>query len=342
MQSDFTRRGVLAAGHWIVDHVKVIDAWPAQDALANILDESVGNGGGAYNMLKNLARLGAPFPLQAAGLVGEDPTGDRILADCRAHGIDATALRATSRAPTGHTDVMTVRDTGRRTFFTRIGANALLGPEHIDFTATRARIFYLGYLLLLDRLDALRDGAPAALDVFARARHAGMITALDMVSAVSDRFATVVSPVLPQVDVCFANDLEAETLTGISLRRAGTLDLPSVEAAAAAMLARGVQRWAIIHFPEGACARSASGETLWQGCVRVPPADILGTAGAGDAFSAGVLFGVHEDWPMTASLELGVCTAAASLYHVTCSESIGSRETCLALGQRFGFHALPA
>ncbi len=30
------RSGVLAAGNWIIDHVKVIDTWPAQDALATI------------------------------------------------------------------------------------------------------------------------------------------------------------------------------------------------------------------------------------------------------------------------------------------------------------------
>ena len=31
------RRGILAAGNFIVDQVKIIDAYPEQDTLANIL-----------------------------------------------------------------------------------------------------------------------------------------------------------------------------------------------------------------------------------------------------------------------------------------------------------------
>ena len=62
------RRGVVAAGNWIIDHVKMIDRWPAQDALANIASESEGNGGGPYNILKGLARLKCGFPLAGIGL----------------------------------------------------------------------------------------------------------------------------------------------------------------------------------------------------------------------------------------------------------------------------------
>jgi sugar/nucleoside kinase (ribokinase family) len=205
------RRGVLAGGNFIVDHVKLIDAWPPQDSLARILDQSPHNGGGPYNVLKDLARLGAPFPLEAAGLVGDDAHGHWITADCQAHGIDTRQLHRTTRAATSYTDVMTVRGTGRRTFFHQPGANALLAPEHFDFGATTARFFYLGYLLLLDTLDAPGpDGAPRAREVLRAARAAGLRTALDCVSENSDRFGKVVAPVLPEVDVLFANDFEAE------------------------------------------------------------------------------------------------------------------------------------
>ncbi|MGA7130516.1 MAG: carbohydrate kinase family protein, partial [Chthoniobacterales bacterium] len=61
------RSGILAAGNWIVDHVKVIDIWPSQDALAIIQSETDGNGGSPFNVLIDLSRLGANFPLQAAG-----------------------------------------------------------------------------------------------------------------------------------------------------------------------------------------------------------------------------------------------------------------------------------
>ena len=70
-----------------------------------------------YNVLINLARLGAPFQLFGAGLIGKDPLGEAILADCQTHKIDARHLRGTGEAPTSYTDVMTEQATGRRTFF---------------------------------------------------------------------------------------------------------------------------------------------------------------------------------------------------------------------------------
>ena len=111
----------------------------------------------AYNVLIDLARLQAPFPLSAVGLVGDDAAGEYIRRDCQAHGIDTRQLHVTQEAPTSYNDVMTVKSTGRRTFFLRRGANAFLDAEHFDFTQSNARIFHLGYLLLLDRLDLPRS-----------------------------------------------------------------------------------------------------------------------------------------------------------------------------------------
>ena len=334
-----SRRGVLAGGNWIIDHVKLIDAWPPQDSLADIIDRSTGNGGSPYNVLKNLALLRAPFPLAGIGLVGDDADGRRILDDCRAHGIDLTQLRVTAAAPTSYTDVMTVRDTGRRTFFHDRGANARLAPGHFDFGATPAKHFHLGYLLLLDALDAPgTDGRPGAAEVLARARTAGMRTSVDCVSARADRFETTVAPVLPEVDLLFVNDYEAEQLTGLALGRGVALDRAATERVAKALLARGVREWAVIHFPEGAVAGSAAGEIVWQPGVQVPPDEIRGAAGAGDAFVAGVLYGLHEAWPMARALELGVSAGAASLRSPTCSGSVVAAAECLALAGGFGFH----
>jgi sugar/nucleoside kinase (ribokinase family) len=332
------RSGILAAGNWICDHVKTIDAWPEQDGLANILDHTVGNGGGPYNLLKDLARLRAPFPLAGIGVVGDDADGRLVLKDCRAHGIDVTRLAIVPRCSTGSTDVMTVKGTGRRTFFHNPGANAGLLPGHFDLASSNARVFYLGYLLLLDGLDAPgHDGAPRAREVLRLASAAGMTTSLDCVSAAAGRFQSTVAPVLPEVDILFANDYEAEQLTGIGVGRGGGLDRRAVEASARALMALGVRAWAIVHFPEGACACSSSGEVVWQPAVRVPRGRIAGSVGAGDAFAAGVLLGVHEAWPMARSLELGVCSAAMSLLHATSSEGVGTSAECLAFARELGW-----
>ena len=97
--------GVLAAGNWIVDEVKLIDVFPAVEKLANIQSQSLGTGGAPYNVLLDLAKLGAEFPLSGAGMVGKDAYGEQILADCARYKIDTRLLKMTADAPTSFTDV---------------------------------------------------------------------------------------------------------------------------------------------------------------------------------------------------------------------------------------------
>lgn len=336
------RRGIVAGGNWIVDHVKLIETWPEQDTLVSVLDQTSSNGGSPYNILKDLVRLGANYPLEAIGLVGKDADGAAIVADCRAHGIDVGQLAATSAAATSYTDVMTVKSDGRRTFFHQRGANAHLAPEHFDFTRTRCRHFHVGYLLLLDKLDQLVDGEPRVTEVLRRASEAGLSTSVDCVSEAGERFRSVIQPALPWIDLFFANDYETERIVGFPLRRNGVIDAPAVGAAGRWIARHGVRQWVVIHFPEAVYACSPSGEGFWQGSLRVGAGEIAGTAGAGDALAAGILHGFHEGWTMSESLRLGVCTAASSLFHPTCSEGVRTKDECLALGERLGYRTLPA
>src|SRR5512141_2043228 len=153
LKSANDHRGLMAGGNWIIDLVKMIDVYPQPEQLGNIRSQSEGTGGAAYNVLVDLAKSGAPFPLLAAGLVGKDPLGQRILDNCRTHRIDTRHLGKTDKAPTSYTDVMTEQGHGRRTFFHARGANALWRGADLDFQRTRPRVFHLGYLLLLDALD---------------------------------------------------------------------------------------------------------------------------------------------------------------------------------------------
>ena len=69
--SSTSRNGILAGGNFIIDHVKIIDEYPAENMLATILEESSSNGGGPYNVLRDLSAMGVSFPREAAGLVIE-------------------------------------------------------------------------------------------------------------------------------------------------------------------------------------------------------------------------------------------------------------------------------
>ena len=338
-KSSSAHRGILAGGNWIIDQVKIIDAYPQPEKLGSILSQSQGTGGGPYNVLIDLAKSGVSFPLFGAGLVGKDALGDQILADCRAHKIDTRALSQTPKAPTSYTDVMTERANGRRTFFHARGANSLWDGADLDFTKCKARMFHLAYLLLLDALDAPdpKFGTKTA-KILAAAQAAGLKTSVDVVSEDSNRFARVVGPALKYVDYCILNEFEAGKTTGFKLRDAESrLDTVTLRHAAGALLQQGVRELVVIHFPEGAFARNRRGEDVWQSALKLPAKFIAGTAGAGDAFCAGVLLGLHEGWELQRSLLTGVCLAAASLSDPTCTAGVKSLGTSFALAKKFGF-----
>ncbi len=329
--------GITAAGNWIIDLVKIIDNYPIQDALANIWEEQMANGGSAFNVLTDLAILGASFPLEGVGLIGNDEKGRFIVQQCERLGIDHTNVKKQEGLTTSYTDVMSVKSTGRRTFFHMRGSNAALGPEHINVDNLKCRIFHLGYLLLLDRFDeVLPDGTTQASRLFESIRSKGIKTSTDLVSENSHRFVEVITPSLPHLDYLFLNEFEAERLTGIVIGRGGFFDLEKAEDAAIQLLERGVKEWVVLHFSTGAIAVSQE-LSVYQPALNIPPAMIAGSAGAGDAFASGVLFGLHEGKPIEWCLKLGVCTAAASLFSPTCSAGVKPLNEVLELAEKFGF-----
>lgn len=336
-QNASARSGILAGGNWIIDQVKMIDVFPQREQLANIKGQSEGTGGAPFNVVVDLAKMGAPFPLSGAGLVGKDALGQEILDICKRHKIDTRQIAQTTKGPTSYTDVMTEIGNGRRTFFHNRGANALWDGSDLNFTKTKARIFHLGYLLLLDALDAPdKDLGTKAARLLSKAQEAGIKTSVDVVSEDSDRFAKVVGPALKFTDYCILNEIEAGKTAGFKIRDAeGRLDTVSLRHAAGALLQLGVKEVVVIHFPEGAFARTRKGEDFWQSSLNLPPKYIAGTAGAGDAFCAGVLYGLHEAWDLKKCLLTGVCAAAASLSHPTCTEGMRDLSACLALAKKY-------
>jgi sugar/nucleoside kinase (ribokinase family) len=334
------RSGVLAGGNWIIDQVKLIDVYPQREQLANIRSQvAYGTGGAPYNVLIDLAKAGVNFPLAGAGLVGKDAFGEQILADCKKLKIDAKFLKTSASADTSYTDVMTEQNGGRRTFFHYRGANALWRGEDLDFTKTKTKIFHLGYLLLLDALDEpdAKFGTKGAR-MLSCAQEAGIKTSVDVVSEDSDRFAKVVAPALKFCDYCILNEIEAGKTTGFKIRQPdGKLDTVALRHAAGALLQMGVKEVVVVHFPEGAFARTRKGDDVWQSSLKLPDKYIAGTAGAGDAFCAGTLLGLHEGWELDQCLQTAVCLAAASLSDPTCTGGVKPLSACLTLAKKYGY-----
>lgn len=313
------RRGIMSSGNWVVDYVKIIDHLPERNMLASIIGESAGLGGAPHNVLVGLSVLDPSMPLFAGGMIGKDSGGELVLEAIDKHKIDRKFLYQEPGISTSYTDVMTESGTGHRTFYHHRGANAFLGPEHFEPINVPARIFHLGYLLLLDKLDAPDEvfGVVGAR-VLKRLSEHGYKVSVDVISEESDRYLKVVLPCLPFIDYLVINETEAGRICGLQIRGlSGKVDRQTLTRAAKFLIEQGVKESVVIHFPEGGFALSKTGEQAWQPSYRMEPGEIKGTVGAGDAFCAGMLYAFHENWPLARGLELANANAAISLTHPT-------------------------
>jgi sugar/nucleoside kinase (ribokinase family) len=69
-----------------------IEHWPEEETLAKIITESFHGGCPGHNMSSALKRLGAPFPVEGMGLLGDDADGRFLLKICDELGIERSAL----------------------------------------------------------------------------------------------------------------------------------------------------------------------------------------------------------------------------------------------------------
>jgi len=329
-------QGIACGGNWIVDQVKIIDSWPPKCELANILEEGSGAGGGPANVLTDLKRLGFPHPTFAIGCIGEDTFGQQILDHCRANHIGTEFLTVLPDVRTSYTDVMTIRDTGERTFFHCRGANARFGPHHVPVELLKdagIKMFYLGYLLLLDAMDRPDpENGTVAAGLLKSIQEAGIETCLDVVSEASERFQQIVVPSLQYVDHCIINEIEASRTTGVEIRKQDqAIDEKALAEAAERLLELGVKKTAVIHFPEGSLWRDHTGAQVYQSSFRIPKESIVSSVGAGDAFCAGVLYGIHEGWDPAEALRIGNAAAATCLQAANTTDGVRSLDEVIEL-----------
>jgi sugar/nucleoside kinase (ribokinase family) len=333
--------GILCAGTILVDAGKVIDGYPALDHLAMIEHVTLSTGGPSLNMAVDLRQLGAAFPVGLAGAVGDDTHAAFILAECARLGIGTDGVRELAGAVTSFTDVMVERDGGRRTMFHHSGANALFDASTVDLPTSAARILHVGAPGIHPIMDRGRpDGGNGWSALLQRAQAAGLRTNLELVSLRPDRTAEVALPCLPYLDSIVINELEAGALTGIDAPAAaadGPVDWPALEAMALDLVERGVSELAVVHFPAGCVAAAPGGRTWRQGSVRLRREQVRSATGAGDAFAAGVILGLHEGWPVERCLRLAVASAAACVRSPGTSDGIKRAADCLADADQAGY-----
>lgn len=336
-----TRKGIACAGNWIVDLVKVVDFYPPENALANILAESMGGGGCAHNVTINLAKFDATIDLYAVGIIGDDPNGDYLASQCSQFpNINTRQLQRTNSEKTSYTDVFCVKSTGRRTFFHFRGANRLFTPREVNLDGLPVGLFHLGYLLLLDGMDQ-PDGQfkTVAARFLHEIQKRNIKTSIDLVSEDSDRFNQIVPPALRYTNYCIINDFEAEKLSGIPLRSGNKVLLQNLQMTAKTLFEHGVNDLVTIHFPEGAYLLSRDGSEMIQPSLQLPDDFIVGSTGAGDSFCAGMLYGLYQGWSHDRTLRFAVCAGAMNLSDLTTTGGIKPWKEIFEMEERFPYRS---
>ncbi len=283
---------VVTIGDINIDVIAHVPDYPQKGGEGLAEQGHIYCGGSAANTAIVLGRFGVDVGI--IGRVGEDVLAPLALAALDEAGVDGRCIQRDPQTITGIILVAVTPD-GERTMFGCRGANVRTDPALLDEDyIAQAEVFHLsGYSLLA---APQRDAALRALEV---AQRAGLTVTADLGLEAVMRVTDRVKDILPQVDILFPSQPEAEVLTG---RR-------DIEEAIESLLDHGVEVVVLKLGKRGCAVGSAEGVFTVPGFV-VPTVD---TTGAGDSFDAGVILGRLEGWDWRASAlladALGALTA---------------------------------
>ncbi len=329
--------GVIIAGNLITDIVNSIEDYPKTGMLVKVFSSEKSVGGCAANTSIDLACIDANLPVKALGKVGEDENGRFLMQKLQSYGIDTSDVCVSSKVKTSFCNVMSMPK-GERTFFSFSGANGEFSPEDVDMSALNCKIFHIGYILLLEKFDEKDDEYGTVMARFLHElQERGIKTSIDVVSSnrVED-YAEKVIPALAYADYVIINEIECCTTWGLEPRNPdGSINQDAVYEGMKKMLDAGVREKVIVHAKEVGYCLSADGRFTKVGSLKIPPELIKGSVGAGDAFCAGCLYGIYNEWSDEETLEFASCAAACNLFAENSVDGMRNKKEIKKLAERF-------
>lgn len=247
---------------------------PEQMALLQELGgniETKASGGSVANSVAAFAELGGAAALIA--VLGDDEWGNFFVDECSSLGVAFEGARA-EKGVTG-TCLSMVTPDAERTMRTCLAASALLGPEHIreDVLEKTEWLFVEGY-----PFSNPDRGQRAALSVIREGKRRGAKVALTCSDAwVIEGNREALEEAIRGVDLLFANEIEAMTLTNASNCQE-----------AFDRLRERVPAMAVTRGPLGAWVRFGEEEVR----VESPAVTAVDATGAGDMFAGAFLYGI--------------------------------------------------
>ena len=259
-------------------------------------------GGSGALVAHAAARLGLRTAF--VGLVGDDRAGDIAVGALSEAGVDVSAVRREPGLPTAVTLVFT-RPDGDRAILTAPGSLSAFSPEHVD----RAVLADAGHVhvtsLFLQPLLA-----PALPELLTQARAAGAVTSLDTNDDPTGRWSLDRDGLLPAVDYLLPNEREVVALASGAAARADTLvDMTRTLDAARSLAAHGPR---VVVTCGAAGAVAVDGDRVLRVLLDPPSAPVADTVGAGDAFAAGIAWGIAQGLDLADTLRLAAAAGQLS------------------------------
>ena len=332
------RRGFITGGTWCVDNNRMVTHWPGEDGHAQFIEEERHGGGSGCNFALNIKRLDSTMPVETITIVGDDELGRFLRSLAQEAGVGHEQMHVTANASTQWTDAFVSKASGRRTHIFNSGASLTLTPNHFDFSSTNARYLHLGLPGMHQHLDGPWQGdANGWVTVLKRARAAGLKTNMELASIDAEQLAKLVRPCLAHLDLIVVNDGEIGALSGITTLPGGVTDIAACQRAARHVLENGAMDIVVVHCPVIAIAVTRDGKVFTKPSTQIPRELVAGANGAGDAFAAGMLYGVHEGWSVDDALTLAHASAAASLRSLSTTGAVEPWRKCLELANEWGW-----
>lgn len=281
------------------------------DAMAPGVEIS---GGSAANSIACLASLGGRGGF--IGKVANDALGEIFRHDLHALGVAFETAPLTEGPATGRC-LINVTPDAQRSMTTFLGAAGLVSPDDVDpaFVADAAITFFEGYLF---EQPVARAAFVKACEAAKAAGRRAALTLSDS-SCVYRQHTSFIDFIGAHVDILLANEREAEALFE-------TDDLDRIAEKARALC------------PLTAVTRSEKGSLLIPregGIVEIaahPPERLVDTTGAGDAYAAGLLFGLARGFGLERAGRLGALAAAEVISHFGARPEKNLRALAVAAG----------
>ncbi len=257
-----------------------------QDYLLDI-KPVMATGGSASNTINTIAKLG----LESAflGKVGNDKIGDFFIDDCLNNKVNPCIIRSVSSS--GHCVVLVSPDS-ERTMCTYLGAASELTPNDVnrDVIKEYDLLHIEGYLIFN------RDLIIKILEV---AKEEGLETSIDLASfnIVEENRELMLELIEKYVDIVFANNEEAEALTGKQYPDS----VEEISKICKVAVVKNGKYGSIV------CSEKKKYPIL---PFEATPVD---TTGAGDNYAAGFLYGYLTNKSLEVSGTIGSLVAAKSV-----------------------------